>query len=107
MCVQTLVKLICFISKLSQIVIEASAGTTPRGDIAIDDISMQPECTRYSGNLPEPPATQIPMTTTPGPGACTPDEFYCVANTKCIPKTALCDFKNDCDDGADEVGCGK
>ncbi len=86
--------------------IEASAGDTANSDIAIDDVSMRPQCTQYTGSLPDPPATMIPGTTTAGPGACTPDEFYCVANQKCIKKTMMCDFKNDCSDGADELDCG-
>ena len=36
---------------------------------------------------------------------CTDHEFHC--GNRCIPLKWLCDGDNDCDEGEDEVGCGK
>ena len=37
---------------------------------------------------------------------CFEDEFTCV-DGGCIHMSYVCDFKQDCDDGSDEMFCGK
>jgi hypothetical protein len=39
------------------------------------------------------------------PGVCINEQMRC-ASGKCIPLTWLCDGDPDCEDGADELGCG-
>ncbi len=39
------------------------------------------------------------------PDACSTDQMRCAAG-KCIPLTWLCDGDPDCEDGAEELGCG-
>lgn len=38
---------------------------------------------------------------------CTYREFHCEDSSRCIPKSFLCDFDNDCNDGSDEKNCEK
>ncbi|MPC07725.1 MAM and LDL-receptor class A domain-containing protein 1 [Portunus trituberculatus] len=77
-----------------KIVIEGTASEGIEGDVSIDDISFTPGC------KPVHP----PPTTSPPPGHCLSDEFEC-ANSDCIPKSSVCDFRYDCQDSSDELPC--
>ncbi|XP_064478691.1 MAM and LDL-receptor class A domain-containing protein 1-like isoform X2 [Ornithodoros turicata] len=74
-------------------------GTTKdgyEGVIAVDDISLTPECALFNGSLPDP---------APTPEACKPSQFTC-RDRSCIPASFQCDYTLDCKDGSDEDGCG-
>lgn len=38
---------------------------------------------------------------------CGPDQYKCADETRCIPKSWKCDDDRDCQDGSDELSCGK
>ncbi|XP_029442905.1 MAM and LDL-receptor class A domain-containing protein 1 [Rhinatrema bivittatum] len=61
-------------------------------DIALDDISFTPEC--VTGE-PVPPQ----------PSTCSSDLFSCVYEQQCVPLSAKCNGKEDCEDGTDEMMC--
>jgi len=42
----------------------------------------------------------------PGSSQCNVYEATC-GNRRCIPRSYLCDGKNDCGDNSDEAGCGR
>lgn len=45
--------------------------------------------------------------TQPTPGStCGSDSYQCITDGKCIKKTLLCNFNDDCSDGSDEKNCG-
>ncbi|XP_070565018.1 MAM and LDL-receptor class A domain-containing protein 1-like isoform X2 [Ptychodera flava] len=90
-----------------QIVIEATAGDYYYGDIAIDDITLTPDCRPRTtgGNLPAAPPTTpppVPPSPTPHP-SCGPTEFYCSADNRCIAAELICNFRSDCSDGEEET----
>ncbi|XP_070565015.1 MAM and LDL-receptor class A domain-containing protein 1-like [Ptychodera flava] len=98
------------ISTEFQIVIEAMAGDYYYGDIAIDDITLTSGCVRStSSRLPTaPPTTPPPFPPSPTPHpSCSPNEFYCNADSRCISPDRVCNFRSDCTDGEDEVRCAK
>eukprot|EP00057_Strongylocentrotus_purpuratus_P001199 XP_001196354.2 PREDICTED: MAM and LDL-receptor class A domain-containing protein 1 isoform X1 [Strongylocentrotus purpuratus] len=81
-----------------QIIIEGSIGTTTDGDMALDDISLTPECVPAAESLPEIP------TVPPTQVTCTGGQLPC--NMGCINESSYCDFKHDCLPGQeDEVTC--
>ncbi|XP_033638977.1 MAM and LDL-receptor class A domain-containing protein 1-like [Asterias rubens] len=85
-----------------QVLIEATAGDGPYGDIAIDDISFSTACKEYTGSLPtNPKPTAIPKPVDPCPGG----QFACTDGT-CINPLLVCDGNNDCADQSDEANCG-
>ncbi|XP_075546622.1 MAM and LDL-receptor class A domain-containing protein 1-like isoform X3 [Dermacentor variabilis] len=71
-----------------------------QGYIAIDDVHFWESCKTYFKRLPE-----TPVPTTP-PFACGEKEFQCTGIKECIAKSKVCDFKEDCSNGADESRCG-
>lgn len=49
--------------------------------------------------------------TTPAPTVqshnCSDGEFVCVVHGECVASSKVCDFRQDCSDGSDEINCGK
>ncbi|XP_070000024.1 MAM and LDL-receptor class A domain-containing protein 1-like [Penaeus vannamei] len=73
------------------IVFEAETGTSQDTYIALDDVSLTPEC--ESGVGPPPTNTTCPIGELPcNVGGCVPADFFC-------------DCFYDCVDGSDEFGC--
>ncbi|KAL1446931.1 hypothetical protein MTO96_028696 [Rhipicephalus appendiculatus] len=70
------------------------------GYIAIDDVHFWESCQTKVGALPSAPVPTKP------PFTCTEKEFQCTGITQCIPLSKVCDFKEDCSNGADESRCG-
>lgn len=62
------------------------------------------------GELPKPNTT-TPAATTPAPTVephtCPDGEFVCGANRECVANSKVCDFRQDCSDGSDELNCGE
>lgn len=65
---------------------------------------------RVPGELPTPNTT-TPAVTTPAPTVqshnCSDGEFVCVVHGECVASSKVCDFRQDCSDGSDEINCGK
>uniref|UniRef100_A0A3Q3W1Y0 MAM domain-containing protein n=1 Tax=Mola mola TaxID=94237 RepID=A0A3Q3W1Y0_MOLML len=84
-----------------QILIEGTVGDDFNGDIAIDDLSFL-NCEPYEGEW---------LSTTPAPTVephtCPDGEFVCGANRECVANSKVCDFRQDCSDGSDELNCVK
>ncbi|KAG1708503.1 MAM and LDL-receptor class A domain-containing protein 1 [Nymphon striatum] len=68
--------------------------------VAIDDVSFSDDCKHYSGKLPEKPVSKPPKT-------CPLNLFQCKTSLKCIPKSQICNFVDNCGDGdnSDEEYC--
>lgn len=91
-----------FHAKPIQVVIEASVGGGPNGDIGIDDITFTPSCKLFAGAI----STDVmPHTTTPNP--CGQGQRPCADGHQCVPVAKICDFMNHCSDGSDEMNCGQ
>ncbi|XP_070550808.1 MAM and LDL-receptor class A domain-containing protein 1-like [Ptychodera flava] len=103
-----------------QLIFVAIRGSGSTSDIAIDDVVISDGyCTGVPGTTTVDPTTvDMPSTappTTPPPSSppptpqpsCSPNEFYCNADSRCISTDKVCDFRSDCADGEDEVGCAK
>ncbi|KAL1473108.1 hypothetical protein MTO96_038921, partial [Rhipicephalus appendiculatus] len=73
---------------------------TQLGYIAIDDVHFSSSCTMKDGGLPSAPEPKTP------PLTCGEKEFQCTGITQCVPLSKLCDFHEDCSNGADESRCG-
>ncbi|KAK7479762.1 hypothetical protein BaRGS_00028942, partial [Batillaria attramentaria] len=73
--------------------------------IAIDDISYTPGCVYAQGSNPLPPLPSQSGPVTPAP-TCTSAQFQCPGETKCIPRSAVCDGNVDCTSVGDEANCG-
>ncbi|KAM8881350.1 MAM and LDL-receptor class A domain-containing protein 1 [Synchiropus picturatus] len=82
-----------------QVVFEGKVGRSAKGDICLDDITFSPGCLLVSTAGSEDP-------TLPNPGGGCPIGSLPCGNGRCFYKEQKCDFKNDCDDGADEKDCG-
>ncbi|KFM71818.1 Apical endosomal glycoprotein, partial [Stegodyphus mimosarum] len=55
-----------------------------------------------------PIPTAPPVLSTPAPKKiCKYSEFTCASKNQCIPRSQICDFKEDCTDGSDEHFCGQ
>lgn len=87
-----------------QVIIEGVIGTGYHGDIAIDDVSLTPECGVPSSLAP--PVTHAPVTLLTGstPKPCPLGQYTC-GNGQCIPATSACNGVNDCSDNSDEARC--
>ncbi|XP_070842581.1 MAM and LDL-receptor class A domain-containing protein 1 [Chaetodon trifascialis] len=92
-----------------QILVEGTVGDDFNGDISIDDLSFL-DCEPYEGELPKPNNT-TPAVTTPAPTvqphSCPDGEFVCGAHGECVANSKVCDFRQDCSDGSDELNCVK
>ncbi|CAN9506358.1 unnamed protein product [Ophioblennius macclurei] len=90
-----------------QILIEGTVGDDFHGDIAIDDLSFL-DCDLYDGELPKQNIT-VPTVVAPTvqPHQCQEEEFACGTLKECIPIIQVCDFRQDCSDGSDELSCVK
>uniref|UniRef100_A0A8C4F4A5 MAM domain-containing protein n=1 Tax=Dicentrarchus labrax TaxID=13489 RepID=A0A8C4F4A5_DICLA len=92
-----------------QILIEGTVGDDFNGDIAIDDLSFL-NCNPYEGELPTANNT-TPAVTPPAPTvqphSCPDGEFVCGAHGECVANSKVCDFRQDCSDGSDELNCVK
>ncbi|XP_070550496.1 MAM and LDL-receptor class A domain-containing protein 1-like [Ptychodera flava] len=101
-----------------QLVFVAVRGNGPTSDIAIDDVvimdgyctglpettTLDPQTNALLSTTPMATPTQFPSPPTPQP-SCSPKEFYCNADSRCISADMVCDFRRDCTDGDDEVRC--
>lgn len=86
-----------------QFVIEARLGKGYLSDIAIDDIILAPECKLTNETFP----TVIPSTAKTTSSPCGDNtKWQCADHSKCIYKSQVCDFINDCPDNSDEKSCG-
>ncbi|XP_041817770.1 MAM and LDL-receptor class A domain-containing protein 1 [Chelmon rostratus] len=92
-----------------QILIEGTVGDDFNGDISIDDLSFL-DCEPYEGELPKPNST-TPAVTSPAPTvqphSCPDGQFACGAHRECVASSKVCDFRQDCSDGSDELNCVK
>ncbi|XP_077520370.1 MAM and LDL-receptor class A domain-containing protein 1-like [Amblyomma americanum] len=70
-----------------------------QGYIAIDDVSFRDSCKIYYDKLPLAPVPTSPSS------LCGEKEFECSGSRQCIPLSKVCDFKEDCSNGADESTC--
>lgn len=86
-----------------QVIVEATVGAGPFGDMAIDDITFTPDCILDDAATLPTGATD-PATTT-RPSACGTN-FQCKSQTQCVDASKVCDFEYDCDDNSDEEMCG-
>lgn len=86
-----------------QVVVEATVGTGPFGDMGIDDISFTPDCI-IDDSATLGTETTPPMTT-PQPSVCGTN-FECKYQTQCVDVSKVCDFEFDCTDKSDEEMCG-
>ena len=77
-------------------------GQSYQGDISIDDVSLSQFCRLYTGPTPTAPP---PTTGTPTIPLCPGFRFKC-SNGPCIDPKYVCDYRDDCGDGSDEVNCG-
>ena len=87
-----------------QVIIQGVIGTDYHGDIAIDDISLTPECGAPSTPAPTftyPTVSNLPHST---PKGCPAGQYTC-GTGQCIPATKACDGVNDCADNSDEARC--
>lgn len=82
-----------------QIIITGVTGPSYQGDIAIDDISFTPSC-QFGGIIPGQPTVKPTQ-----PPACS-NGFSCDGGSKCLLKSQVCNFINDCTDKSDEANCG-
>ncbi|CAL8312591.1 unnamed protein product [Merluccius merluccius] len=82
-----------------QVEFEGKVGRNPKGDICLDDIVFSPGCLLAS------PAETTVTTPLPPTGTCVAGLLPC-SNGCCVSKDQLCDFRDDCGDGSDEVHCG-
>ncbi|XP_053385338.1 MAM and LDL-receptor class A domain-containing protein 1-like isoform X2 [Mercenaria mercenaria] len=83
-----------------KIVIQGDVGRGVHDNIAVDDISLSPEC-QLGGSIPGQPT---PPSTTPGP--CEFRMSKCHTGSKCYSDQEHCDFIDACGDNSDEVTCG-
>ena len=77
-------------------------GQSYQGDISIDDVSLSQFCRLYTGPTPTAPP---PTTGAPTIPLCPGFRFKC-SNGPCIDPKYVCDYRDDCGDGSDEVNCG-
>lgn len=85
-----------------EVVFEGVVGDSFGGDIALDDLSLTPECEATPrGKLPGQPTGPPPT-----PGACGPNMYSC-NNGKCYSPKQMCNFFDDCGDNTDESMCGE
>ncbi|XP_077978868.1 MAM and LDL-receptor class A domain-containing protein 1-like [Glandiceps talaboti] len=82
-----------------QVIIEGIVGFSIGGDIAVDDVTFTPECIPFDGSLPE-------VTPSPTPPSPCPGQFVCEDGVTCLPLVQVCDFKEQCPSGSDELVCG-
>ncbi|XP_041670221.1 MAM and LDL-receptor class A domain-containing protein 1 [Cheilinus undulatus] len=90
-----------------QILIEGTVGDDFHGDIAIDDLSFL-NCVPYEGELLKPNTTTptvTPPASTVQPHSCPDGEFACGTHEECVSNSKVCDFREDCSDGSDELDC--
>ncbi|EDO47788.1 predicted protein [Nematostella vectensis] len=90
-----------------QFVIEGVRGISYQGDIAIDDVSMTPSCQICPDCVMpgQPTSTPFGFHTRPTASSCLASQYVC-ANSKCVDRDQLCNFKDDCGDNSDELPCG-
>ncbi|CAL8292300.1 unnamed protein product [Lota lota] len=80
-----------------QVEFTGTVGRNPKREICLDDIVFSPGCL-----LASPAETINPL---PPAGLC-PAGFLQCWEGGCVSEDRLCDFRDDCGDGSDEVHCG-
>jgi hypothetical protein len=80
-----------------RVLIEGIVGNGYKGDIGLDDISFTPDCHIISAEATLPVALTTPSVCGAGKRPC--------KSGKCLPSSAFCNFRQDCDDGSDESQC--
>lgn len=87
-----------------QIMFEAKCVSPRSSDVSIDDIELT---AGFCPNSYNPIRTQPPFVwpSTGHPSGCQWDEYKCESGSRCINRNLICNGRNNCLDGSDEVDC--
>lgn len=88
-----------------QVVIEGVVGTRFTSRFGIDGVSFTSGCS-FGGNIAIPGITIRPPNSGFPTTSCNGNSNFGCANGKCIPRSSVCNFKDDCGDNSDEINCG-
>ena len=90
-------------SSAFQVVFEGVVGTLYRARVGVDAVSFTKGC-QFGGNIgnlnPRPPNSGFPTVN------CNSNLLFGCKNGKCVARSAVCNFKDDCGDASDEANCG-
>ncbi|RDD40324.1 MAM and LDL-receptor class A domain-containing protein 2 [Trichoplax sp. H2] len=88
-----------------QVIFEGVVGSRYSSRIGIDGVSFTSGC-QFGGNIQIPGINVRPPNSGFPTSTCTGSSNFGCKNGKCIPRTSVCNFNNDCGDGSDEINCG-